>query len=146
MIINKSIDIAAPPEKIWPFLVEPKKILQWFTILEKFEYTSKQHSGAGATFFYEEKSAGRIMKLNYKVTEWVENQKLAFSLTSGPANKDDQVWSIKATPSGSTFTLDEDFEMPWGIFGKILEVLFVNRQVGKRLEEIIANLKKLAEA
>jgi uncharacterized protein YndB with AHSA1/START domain len=146
MRIQKSIEIAAPPEKIWPFLVEPEKILKWFTILEKFEYTSKQRSGVGTTFCYEEKSVGRIMKLNYAVTEWVENERLAFSLTSGPTTKDDQVWSIKATPSGSIFTLTEDFEMPWGILGKILLALFIGRQIGKRLEQIIANLKNLAEA
>jgi len=146
MRVQRSIEIAAPPEKIWPFLVEPEKILKWFTLLEKFEYTSEQRSGVGTTFYYEEKSGGRIMKLNYAVTEWVENERLAFSLTSGPANKDDQIWSIEATPSGSIFTLTEDFEMPWGILGKILLALFIGRQIGKRLEEIIANLKSLAEA
>ena len=86
------------------------------------------------------------MRLNYAVTEGVENERLAFCLTSGPTKKDDQVWSIEATPSGSRFTLTEDFEMPWGIMGKILGALFVNRQIGKHLEEILANLKKLAEA
>ena len=145
MRVQKSIEIAAPPEKIWPFLVEPEKILKWFTLLEKFEYTGEQRSGVGTPFYYEEKSVSGVMKLNYAVTEWVENERLAFSLTSGPTKKDDQVWSIEATPSGSRFTLTEDFEMPWGIIGKIMGALFVNRQIGKRLEEILANLKKLAE-
>ena len=146
MRIERSIEIAAPPEKIWPFLVEPEKILKWFTLLQKFEYTSDQRSGAGTPFYYEEKSGGRLMKLNYKVTEWVENERLAFSLTSGPLKRNDQVWGIKATPSGSRFTLTEDVEMPWGVIGKIMDTLFVGRLVGKHLEEILANLKKLAEA
>ena len=86
------------------------------------------------------------MKLNYIVTEWVENEKLAFSMTSGPLKKNDQVWSIEATPSGSRFTLIEDIEMPWGIIGTIMETLFVGRIVGKHLDEMLANLKSLAEA
>jgi uncharacterized protein YndB with AHSA1/START domain len=146
MKIERSIEIAAPPDKIWPCLIEPKKIMKWFTLLEKFEYTGQQRSGAGTPFYYEERSAGRLMKFHYKVTEWVENEKLAFEMTSGPAKKDDQVWSIKATPKGSVFTLTEDFEMGGGIFGKMMESLFVGRSIGKHLEEIIANLKKLAEA
>ena len=84
------------------------------------------------------------MKLNYVVTEWVENERLAFSLTSGSLKKDDQVWSIEATPSGSRFTLTEDVEMPWGIIGKIMGAM-AGGMIGKHLEEILANLKSLAE-
>ena len=146
MRLQRSIKIAAPPEKIWPFLVEPEKILKWFTLLEKFEYTGEQRSGVGTLFYYEEKSGGRLMKLNYVVTEWVENERLAFSLTSGPLKKDDQVWSIEATPTGSRFTLEEDVELPWGIIGKVMGALFVGRTIGKNLEGILANLKRLAEA
>jgi uncharacterized protein YndB with AHSA1/START domain len=146
MRVQRSIEIAAPPEKIWPFVVEPDKILKWFYLLQKFEYTNEQRSGVGTPFYYEEKSAGRLMKLNYRVTEWVENERLAFSMTSGPLKKNDQVWSIEATPSGSRFTLIEDIEMPWGIIGKIMEALFVGGIVGKHLDEMLANLKSLAEA
>ena len=146
MRVQRSIEIAAPPEKIWPFLVEPEKILKWFTLLQKFEYTGEQRSGVGTPFYYEEKSVGRVMKLNYVVTEWVENKKLAFSLTSGSLKKDDQVWSIEALPSGSRFTMFEDVEMPWGIIGKIIGALFGGMMIGKNMEKILANLKRMAEA
>ena len=146
MKIKRSIEIAVPPDKIWPFLIEPEKILKWFSLLQKFEYTSEQRSGAGMSFYYEEKSGGRLMKLNYAVTEWVENERLAFIMTSGSLKKDDQVWSIEVTPSGSKFTLTEDVEMTWGIIGKIIGALFAGRMIGKNLEEILANLKSLAEA
>jgi hypothetical protein len=36
--------------------------------------------------------------------------------------------------------------MPWGIIGKIIGALFTGRMTAKHLEEILANLKKLAEA
>ncbi len=146
MRVQRSIEIAAPPEKIWPFLVEPDKILKWFYLLQKFEYTGEQRSGAGTPFYYEEKTTGRLMKFNYVVTEWVENERLAFTMTSGSLKKNDQIWSIESTPSGSRFTLIEDIEMPWGIIGKIMETLFVGRVVAKHQEEILANLKSLAEA
>ena len=146
MRVQRSIEIAAPPEKIWPFLVEPVKILKWFTLLQKFEYTGEQRSGVGTPFYYEEKSGPQLMKLNYVVTEWVENERLAFIMTSGPLKKDDQIWSIESTPAGSRFTLTEDVEMPWGIIGKIMVALFAGRMIGKNLEEILANLKSLAEA
>ena len=146
MKVQRSIEIAAPPEKIWPFLIEPEKILKWFNLLQKFEYTGEKRSGVGTTFYYEEKSGGQLMKLNYVVTEWVENEKLAFRVTSGSLKKDDQVWSIEATPSGSRFTMFEDLEMPWGVIGKIIGALFGKSMIGKNMDKILANLKRLAEA
>ncbi len=148
MKVQRSIDIAAAPEKIWPFLVEPEKIMKWFNLLEKFEYTGKQRSSVGTTFYYEEKSGGQLMKLHYKVTEWVVNKKIAFGVTSGSLKKDDQIWSIDPIPMprGSRFTMYEDLEMPMGIFGKVIGALFGEMMIGKNMEKILANLKRLAEA
>jgi predicted PP-loop superfamily ATPase len=64
MRLQRSINIAATPEKVWPFLVEPEKIMKWFTLLRKFEYTGNKQSGVGAVFHYEEKSgaqSGKVM-------------------------------------------------------------------------------------
>jgi uncharacterized protein YndB with AHSA1/START domain len=145
MRIEKSVEIAAPPEKIWPFLVEPEKIMQWFTLLKKFEYTGEQRSGVGTTFYYEENTGLTLAKLNYRVTEWVENERFAFSMTSGPAKRDEQLWAIEATQSGSRFTCTEDYEMPWGILGKILLAL-LGWMIGKRVQEVLVNLKRVVEA
>ncbi len=145
MKIQRSIDINAPPEKVWPLLVDPEKILKWFTLLQKFEYTGEKHGGVGTTFYYEEKSSGQLLKLHYVVTEWMENKKIAFGVTSGSLKKDDQVWSIEPTSSGSKFTMFEDLEMPMGVFGKIIGALFGGVMIGKNMEKILVNLKKMAE-
>jgi len=144
--VQRSVEIAAPPEKIWPFLIEPEKIVKWFNLLRKFEYTGDKRSGVGATFYYEEKSGGQLMKLNYKVTEWIEHKKLAFGVTSGFLKKDDQIWSVEAVPSGSKFTMFEDLEMPMGILGKIIGATFGGNMIGGNIERILANLKRLVEA
>jgi uncharacterized protein YndB with AHSA1/START domain len=145
MRIERSIDTAATPERVWPLLVAPEEIMKWFTLLESFEYTGEQR-GVGTTFHYDERSGGRLMKLDYRVTEWVENQRLAFTLVSGPMRKDDQVWSIEAIPTGSRITLSEDIELSGGVFGKMLLAAFVGRMIGKHLEEMLVNLRGLAEA
>ncbi len=144
MRIQRSIETTAAPQRVWPLLVEPEEILKWFTLLEGFEYTSEQR-GVGATFHYDERSGGRLMKLDYRVTDWVENERFAFTLVSGPLPKDDQVWSIEAIPTGSRVNLEEDIELSGGVFGKALLTLFVGRMIGKHLQEILENLKSLAE-
>ena len=147
MRIQRAIEIAAPPEKIWPFLVEPEKIMQWFTLLKKFEYTGEQRSGVGTSFYYEEKNGPMLMKLSYEVTEWVEKERLAFRMTSGPAStsRDDQVWAIEPTSSGSRVTITEEYEAAWSIVNKILGAT-LNMMIGRSIQKILVNLKHVVEA
>jgi len=146
MKVQRSIEIAAPPEKIWPFLAEPEKILEWYIPLQKFDYTSEQHGGVGAPLYFEEKVAGQLMKLNCVVTEWVEHEKIAFSMTAGKGMKTyGERWTIEATPSGSRFTFAEQAELPYRIIDKLIGPL-TQRMSGAIVEKMLAKLKNLAEA
>ena len=147
MKVQRSIEIAAPPAKIWPFLVEPEKILKWCITFKKFEYAGEQRSGVGTPMYIEEKvSPMPLMKLHFKVTEWVENEKLAFNLTSGTGTKGyEQRWAVEALPSGSRFTFMENFEMPFGIIGKMIGPL-AERGSLATVKKMLVILKSLAEA
>ena len=147
MKVQGSTEIAVPPEKVWPFLVEPEKILKWCITFQKFEYTGEQRSGVGTPLYIEEKvSPMPLMKLNFKVTEWVENERLAFSLTSGNLTKGyDQSWTLEATPLGSSFTFKEDFKMPFGVIGKLMGAAGKSGSEA-HVREMLAKLKSLAEA
>ena len=146
MKVQKSIEISAPPNKIWPFLIEPEKILKWCITFLKFEYTGEQRSGAGSTFYLEEKAGGPLMKLNFRITEWVENERVAFSMISGNFVKGYvQSWTVEATPSGSRFTFMEEVKLPYGIIGKIMG-LFAKRGSEATVGKMLPKLKSLAEA
>ena len=147
MRVETSILIAAPPEKIWPFLVEPEKILKWCITFKKFEYTGEQRSGVGMPFYVEEKAGPMpLMRLNFKIREWVENERIAFSMTSGSGVKNyEQSWTIKVTPAGPRFTFVEDVELPFGIIGKLIGL--VGRNMSKSTAgQMLVILKELAEA
>jgi hypothetical protein len=146
MNVQGSIDIAAPPNKIWPFLVEPEKLLKWCITYQKFEYTGDKRSGVGATFYLEEKAGGPLMKLNFTVTEWVVNERLAFKMTSGNFVKGyEQRSIIEATKSGSRFTYSEDIKLPYGVIGKIMG-LFAKSSSQAHVKEMLNKLKNLTEA
>ena len=146
MKIHKSIEIKAPPEKIWPFLVEPDKILQWCITFIKFEYTGEKRSDVGATFYLEEKAGGPLMKLNFRIIEWIKNERVAFSMTSGNFVKGyEQSWTVESIPTGSRFTLGEQVKLPYGIIGKFMG-LFAKRGSETTVEKMLPKLKSLVEA
>jgi len=144
--IHRSIEIAAVAEKIWPFLVEQEKILKWGITLKTFRHTSEQHNGVGTPFYFEERAVGRLMKLNFIVTEWIVNERVAFKMISGNFVKGyEQRYTIVASPSGNRLTCSEDVKLPYGILGKVAG-LFRRSISEAHLEHMLVKLKSLVEA
>jgi|WetSurMetagenome_2_1015567.scaffolds.fasta_scaffold407191_2 hypothetical protein len=144
MKIHKTIEIGAPANKIWPFLVEPKNIIKWCPV-ETIHYTSEQFSGLKTPFYFEERAIGRLFMMNFIVTEWVENECVAFTMTSGNIVKGyKQRYTIQNIPTGSQFTCFEDVKMPYGIVGRAAGLLrrFVSES---RLDRMLDKLKVLVE-
>lgn len=85
------------------------------------------------------------MKLNFVVTEWMENERLAFRMASGNFLKSyEQRWTVETTPSGSRFTYAEDIGLPYGVVGKAMG-LFARFGSEAALKKMPTNLKSLVE-
>jgi len=146
MRVKKSIDIAVPPEKVWPFFVEPEKVLRWCITFKKYEYTGSQYSGVDTPIYIEEQAGGPLMKMNFKITDCKENQLLALQMVSGTGVKAyKQDWSLEAIPSGSKFTFSEEVELPYGIIGKLLGTLMEGMSAAT-VDKMLIKLKTMAEA
>jgi uncharacterized protein YndB with AHSA1/START domain len=146
MKVQSSIELKASAEKVWPFLIEPNKILNWCITFKKFEYTTEKRSGIGTTFYVEEKAGGPLMKLNFQVTKWAENQNITFKMISGTGVKSyEQSWTLEIIPSGTNFTFTEQVELPFGIVGKLIGAML---QGGSQatVHKMLAELKSLAES
>lgn len=145
MKLQRSIEIKATPEKIWPFLVEPENIMKWCSPISTIRYTGLQRGGLQTTFYFEEKALGQIMKLYFIVTEWVPNRSVAFQMTSGNLVKSyDQRYTIETIPSGSRITIFEEVTLPFGFIGRFAGL--IRRFTSNRLlEKMLLNLKHAAE-
>jgi hypothetical protein len=145
MQIHKSINIAAPAIKIWPFLVEPRNILKWCPV-ETIRHTGDQHTGLNTPFYFEERVIGRLLMMHFVVTEWVLNERISFVMTSGNIVKGyEQRYTIRDIPSGSRFTCFEDVKLPYGILGQAAGLLRRFTSEG-RLVRMLGKLKVLAES
>ena len=146
MLVSKSVDIDAPPERVWPYLVEPEKATQWFTALRRFDWTSEPAGGVGSTFYWEEEAGGRTYHLHFETTEWDVNRVFGYRMTSGDFfNSYDERWVVEESPAGSRFTFNDHIEFPYGPIGRVIG-WFAARDAQKTGTEILSNLKRLAEA
>jgi uncharacterized protein YndB with AHSA1/START domain len=146
MQVRRSVEIAAPPERIWPFLVEPDNVLKWYPTLRTFQYEDAGQPGTGARVYAEEKASGMLMKLHFVITDWVENRTVSLHMVSGTGVKGyDQSWSVEPLPSGSRFTFEEHVELPYGPLGSLIGKV-QQRSSEAHVTEMLAELKVLAEA
>jgi uncharacterized protein YndB with AHSA1/START domain len=144
MKAENSIEIAAPPEKIWSLLTERENLLKWHPRAQTFDFIGEQRSGVGATFYMVGKSDGRLMRSVCEITDWQENKKFAFHEILGMTKKFDAAYNIEATETGSRLTMMWDTVMPYWIIGSIM-LLFFRKQWVEMSDQMIANIKILAE-
>lgn len=146
MKVQQSIDINVTPERIWPYFVDPEKVLQWCITFRKFEYTSDQRSGVGTPLYIEEQAGGTLSKMRFAVTEWKENEKLVIRMESGANYKSYvQQFQLDPIPTGSRFTFAEEIVLPMGIIGEIMG-FFAEKMSAGTAGKMLLKLKALAEA
>jgi hypothetical protein len=107
--------------------------------------TSEQRSGLGTTFYFEERAVGRLMKLNFIITEWFENRSVAYKMTSGNLVKGyEQRYTLETTKTGIRVTCFEKVKLPFGILGKCFG-LFRRPFSEGHLVRMLAELKVMGE-
>ena len=72
-------------------------------------------------------------------------KELASQLKNKKPIKSELRWMVEPTPSGSKFTFMENFELPFGIIGKLICAVG-QRTSENHVKEFLAKLKSLVEA
>ena len=148
--IEKSIEIRAPPEKVWEMLAldrwsewQPGSGFTSLQIENGVKFTSevltpedKYRVGATAR-------PTTYDKLTFKVTESLENEKITY-LVEEPGRDSTMTLVLEPVEGGTRLTYSVSYEMPWGIFGKFIE-LFAKGIGERQLEKSLENLKNILE-
>ena len=148
--VENSIEIKAPPEKVWEMLAWDKAS-EWIAGYERVDYTSEVRTpedryrvGASAKVISE--TAGKKMEFDYEITESIENEKMTTHFTSENVSGFG-TFSLKPTQAGTEITYVMEYRLPYSILGKILDKLVLGRRIEKEtdLERAFENLKSILE-
>jgi hypothetical protein len=153
--VETSIEINAPPEKVWEMLALDR-LPEWEEGFgENLKYVSdvnnskdKYRVGAIAQ---EIPNKVEVNYCRFEVIESVENEKMKLYAWENP--KYLGIFSMFITyslkPMGKytkfTYELKSDKYGVFGIFGKFLEKLYFRRMVKKQIEKALKNMKNLLE-
>ena len=144
--MEKSIEIRAPPEKVWEMLALDR-MPEWMGPkgeLKSVEYTSEVHTpedkyrvGASAHII------DKRREHDVEITESLENEKMTYR-SKPPYYRYTATYVLKPVEGRTKLTWISDVEMPWGIFGKALGRL-ASSTSEKKVEEALNNLKNILE-
>jgi len=144
--IEESIEIRAPPERIWEMLAFDRHP-EWFEERTSAEYTSEVRTlrdkyRVGASACITEKHFG---KFDIEVTESLENEKIRYVCRGVPHSTGVvETFTLEPTEVGTRITFVADGEVT-GLAYRILEKLFVHRAIEKGTEKSLEKLKSILE-
>jgi uncharacterized protein YndB with AHSA1/START domain len=146
--VTRSLDISAPPEKIYPILSDFHRSPEW-SPYEKLDPDMKRtHSGAaagkGAVYAWDGDSnagAGRM-----EIVDAVPNQSVTLKLDFIRPFEGSNVVEYNLQPKGSATQVSWDMHGPMPFISKVICVFFdLDKMIGKDFEAGLASLKTLAE-
>ena len=142
--VEKSIEIRAPPEKVWEMLA----LDRWPEWMDGAEVESAQYISEVRTpeDKYRVGASAHVVEKRWEydlnVMESVENEKL--TVRSKGKYTYTMAYDLKPVDGGTRLTWVGEFEMPWGILGKALSGLF-RRTAEKQLKKALEKLKNIVE-
>jgi len=141
--IEKSIEIKASPEKVYPMLFWDG-CMKWFAPFKKVDYTSKIKNKTGTTVHVIAEAGGLKAEFDGENTETIENEKVAWRTTSGNFTGFG-FNAVSPTKSGTKVTMMFDYELPYSLLGKIIDKLRFQKALEKSIETSLNKLKDMME-
>lgn len=140
--VDGSVWINAKPEKVWPFIVEPEKKLQWLTEIHKQEWIDERPIGVGTRFYVEKEIREEVRRYDCVIERLEENRRFDFTADAPGFSKLRAEWELVPEGEGCRFTMREQINVR---AGWLVDKLFVQPSATRAVRGFLAQLKNLVE-
>lgn len=144
MKVERSVQIAAPPERVYEVVMDPRRLGDWVTIHHKLEDAPQTRLRKGSKLTQTLKLAGQRFKVHWTVVENEPRKKVVWE-GKGPVGSTARV-EYRFAPNGDRthFSYMNEYELPGGVLGR-LAGLPVSRVTARELDGSLQQLKSLVE-
>jgi uncharacterized protein YndB with AHSA1/START domain len=145
--VKATIDIAAPPEKVWGVVMDPARLGEWVTIHRKLGNVSDRPLEKGSTLEQTLCIRGVNLKVKWKV-DCLEDGRSTEWEGKGPARSRARTKYV-LTPDGdggTRFDYENEFNPPFGPLGAAASRALVGGVPERVAHRSLDALKKLVES
>jgi uncharacterized protein YndB with AHSA1/START domain len=147
-LVTASIDIAAPRERVFDVVLDPKRLDEWVTIHRR---VNKADDGPPHQGFEMEQTLhlrGANIKVRWTLTELEKNARATWE-GRGPAHSyartSYQLSDLDGGGDGTHFEYQNEFKPPGGIIGSAASRVLVGGQPEREANRSLQRLKALLE-
>jgi carbon monoxide dehydrogenase subunit G len=142
--VERNIEIAAPPERVYDVVMDPARLEDWVTIHHHLEDAPNGPLKQGSKLTQCLKLAGKKFKVRWTVVENDPCRRVVWE-GRGPARSRAHIEYGFSTENGGTgFSYVNQYDLPGGALGRIAGRT-VARVTQKELEGSLQRLKSLVE-
>jgi uncharacterized protein YndB with AHSA1/START domain len=140
--VERSIEIDAPVEEVFRYMDHPPHQAEITPSMTEVKNVERlPNGGSRADWTYQ--IAGVPFRGTVEATEYVPNEKLAFSMTGSLEGT--ITWTFEPRNGGTRFTYSADYKIPVPALGESLAKLAAGYNE-REVESILQNLKELMES
>jgi uncharacterized protein YndB with AHSA1/START domain len=143
--IIKSIEIEAPPEKVFAFVISDKMNDVWGEWYSG-KWTSEEPVRVGSIGHFVGNPNFLKGEWDMEVTEFVKNKNMTMHTIGKSPMKSTVSMNLEPTTKGTKATYVDDYEVPYSILGKLIDKVKVSKDMEKAHLKLMENLKKTLEA
>ena len=144
-IIEKSIEINAPSDKVWP-LVTWDKIPEWFDMLKEAEWISKEKNEVGSRLHVISEVADIKSDFDAEITEYAQSGEgeRTWKTIGGGITAAGAIY-LKPTGNKTLVMMVGEYKLPYGPIGTMLDMIRVRRAFEKSFADSCMRLKEITE-
>ena len=145
--IEESIEIEAPVEKVWAFVIDHENFAKTNPPEIEMEILSQDEGPqrVGYTTKLRAKAGGTVFEVEDETTELVENKKYSGRQKGGSLKRMEHTDLVESTERGTKLTRITEYELPYSLLGKIIDKLKVQKDFEKSIGYSLKKTKELLE-
>jgi uncharacterized protein YndB with AHSA1/START domain len=145
-LVRCEIEIAAPPERVWSIVMDPRRLADWVTIHRRLE-TAPARLRRGSRFEQTLQLRGAPLHVEWTVVD-VDEPRRAVWEGRGPAgSRASIVYELRPEGDSHTrFDYTNEFKPPGGALGAVAGRMLVGGLSQREAQRSLERLKRLAES
>ena len=144
MKVERSTQIAAPPERLYEVIMDPGRLKDWVTIHQRLEGTPPSPLKKGSKLTQCLKLAGKTFKVHWTVVENKPRERVLWEGRGPVASRARVEYRLEPNGDGTNFRYLNEYDLPGGPLGRFAGKA-VARVTQKELEGSLQRLKSLVE-
>jgi carbon monoxide dehydrogenase subunit G len=142
--VERTVEIAAPPQRVYDVVMDPARLEEWVTIHHHLEDAPNGRLKKGSKLTQSLKLAGKKFKVRWTVVENDPCVRVVWEGRGPVASHARVVYAFEGNGDGTTFSYLNEYDLPGGALGR-MATRAVSRVTQKELEGSLQRLKSLVE-